>query len=91
MNRAELSQKIAQETGMTIKDSLSLVDIMTETIVKALQNGEKVEIRGFGSFNVKSREAREGRNPKSGAKISIAAKKTPTFKPGKELKERINS
>ncbi|MBO4441753.1 HU family DNA-binding protein, partial [bacterium] len=73
MNRAELSQKIAQETGMTIKDSLSLVDIMTETIVKALQNGEKVEIRGFGSFNVKSREAREGRNPKSGAKISIAA------------------
>ncbi len=76
---------------MTIKDSLSLVDIMTETIVKALQNGEKVEIRGFGSFIIKSREAREGRNPKSGEKISIAAKKTPAFKPGKELKERLNS
>jgi len=76
---------------MTLKDSLSLVDVMTETIVKALQNGEKVEIRGFGSFSVKSHEAREGRNPKSGEKISIAAKKTPTFKPGKELKERINS
>lgn len=91
MNRLELSKEISQKSGLSQKEALKYIDLITETIVKSMEKGEKVEIRGFGSFVVKNYGAREGRNPKSGEKIQIPAKKLPTFKPGKDLKDKLNA
>jgi integration host factor subunit beta len=67
-----------------------LVEIVFESIIETLNQGEKIELRGFGSFRVRERGARRGRNPKTGDPVSIPAKRVPYFKPGKELKELIN-
>jgi integration host factor beta subunit len=72
------------------KESEMVVNIIFDSMADALREGDKVEIRGFGSFTVREREAREARNPKNGEVVTIPAKKTPFFKTGKELRERVN-
>ena len=91
MTKSELVEKLAQVNGLlSRKDSEQVVNIVFNSITDALKGGDKVEIRGFGSFTVRARDAREARNPKSGEVVKIAAKKTPFFKTGKELRERVN-
>jgi integration host factor subunit beta len=90
MTKAELVEDVARATELTKRDAELLVEIALGSIVEALRRGEKVELRGFGSFRVREREARRGRNPKTGAEVKIAAKHIPYFKAGKELKEIIN-
>ncbi len=90
MTKADLVEKVANEAEMTKKDAEQLVEIIFESIVSTLNNGEKIELRGFGSFRVRHRNARKGRNPKTGAAVNIPAKRVAYFKPGKDLKELIN-
>ena len=92
MTKSDLVEEIAEINGvLTRKESELLVNLVFDSMAKALTNGEKVEIRGFGSFTVREREARDARNPKSGAVVKIPAKKIPFFKTGKDLRERVNS
>lgn len=90
MTKADLVEQVASEAEMTKKDAEQLVEIIFDSIVGALNKGEKIELRGFGSFRVRQRDARKGRNPKTGEAVSIPAKRVAYFKPGKELKEVIN-
>ena len=91
MTKSELIDKIAEANGfLNRKESELVVNIIFDSMSDALKEGDKVEIRGFGSFTVREREAREARNPKNGDLVKIPAKKTPFFKTGKELKERVN-
>jgi integration host factor subunit beta len=76
---------------MTKKDAEQLVEIVLDSIIETLNSGEKIELRGFGSFRVRERNSRKGRNPKTGDAVDIPAKRVAYFKPGKELKELINS
>lgn len=91
MTKSELVEKIMATNGfLNRKESELVVNIIFDSMANALKNGDKVEIRGFGSFTVREREAREARNPKNGEIVKISAKRTPFFKTGKELKERVN-
>lgn len=91
MTKSELVEKIMETNGfLNRKESELVVNIIFDSMAKALKDGDKVEIRGFGSFTVREREAREARNPKNGEIVRISAKRTPFFKTGKELKERVN-
>jgi integration host factor subunit beta len=90
MTKAELVDEIAQEADLTRKHSEVIVDAVFSSIVEALQEGDKIELRGFGSFRVRHRASHTGRNPKTGEGVLVPAKKVPYFKPGKELRELIN-
>jgi integration host factor subunit beta len=90
MTKAELVEDVARAAELTKKDAERLVEIVFESIIETLNRGEKIELRGFGSFRVRERGARRGRNPKTGDPVDIPAKRVPYFKPGKELKELIN-
>lgn len=90
MTKADLVEKVAKEADMTKKDAEKLVEIIFDSIVSTLNQGEKIELRGFGSFRVRERNARKGRNPKTGEAVKIPAKRVAYFKPGKDLKELIN-
>jgi integration host factor subunit beta len=90
MTKAELVEDVARAAELTKKDAERLVEIVFESIIGTLNSGEKIELRGFGSFRVRERGARRGRNPKTGDPVDIPAKRVPYFKPGKELKELIN-
>ena len=90
MTKAELVEDVARAAELTKKDAERLVEIVFESIIETLNKGEKIELRGFGSFRVRERGARRGRNPKTGDPVDIPAKRVPYFKPGKELKELIN-
>ena len=90
MTKAELVEDVARAAELTKKDAERLVEIVFESIIETLNHGEKIELRGFGSFRVRERGARRGHNPKTGDPVSIPAKRVPYFKPGKELKELIN-
>lgn len=89
MNKAELTQAIAQRAGLTLKDAGSAIDAFVGAIKDALKKGEKVQLAGFGTWEVKKRAARNGVNPKTGAKIRIKAHKVPKFTAGKNLKEVV--
>lgn len=89
MNKFDLVTQVAQTTQFSKKDVTKVVDALIETISIALQNGEKVQLVGFGNFEVRERSARKGRNPQTGEEIEIPATKIPAFKPGKSLKEGI--
>ncbi len=89
MVKADLVSKVA-EVGITKKQAGEVVDALFGAIKEALASGEKVSLIGFGTFSVKERAAREGRNPRTGEKISISKKKTPVFKPGKELRDAVS-
>ncbi|KRL92994.1 DNA-binding protein [Limosilactobacillus equigenerosi DSM 18793 = JCM 14505] len=88
-NKAELVNNVAAETGLTKKDATAAVDAVFSSIEKALANGEKVQLIGFGNFEVRERAARKGRNPQTGQEIQIPASKVPAFKPGKALKDAV--
>ncbi|HET9219168.1 MAG TPA: HU family DNA-binding protein [Terriglobia bacterium] len=90
MTKADLVEEVAKVTELTRKDSEVIVDTLFESVIKALRVGDKLEVRGFGSFRVRQRNARVGRNPKTGEKVEVPAKRVPYFKPSKELKDLIN-
>lgn len=91
MTKSELVEAVSQKVNnFSRKDVEVIVDTLFKSMSDSLSDGEKVEIRGFGSFKVKERDGRQGRNPKSGEGIFIDSKRVPFFKAGKELKERIN-
>jgi integration host factor subunit beta len=91
MTKADLVEEVIRVTDLPRKDSEVVVETVFESIIQALQTGDKIEIRGFGSFRTRERRGRTGRNPKTGAKVEVPAKKIPFFKPSKELKDFINS
>jgi integration host factor subunit beta len=91
MTKAELIEEVSRAVQMTRKDSEQIVDTIFDSIVHALRSDDKIEIRGFGSFRTRKRQPRIGRNPKTGAKVDVPAKKIPFFKPSKELKDLINA
>src|SRR2546430_17198285 len=90
MTKADLVEEVSRVTELTRKDSEVIVDTLFESVIKALKNGDKLEVSGFGSFRVRQRNARVGRNPKTGEKVEVPAKRVPYFKPSKELKDLIN-
>lgn len=89
MNKEDLTNAVAGATGITKKQSQVAVEAIFDGITKALKKGERVQIVGFGSFSVKKRKARQGRNPQTGEKIKIPAKKVAVFSPGAELKKAV--
>jgi DNA-binding protein HU-beta len=89
MNKTELVKEVAEQAELTQKDATKAVDALIETISETLAQGEKIQLIGFGTFEVRDRSARKGRNPQTGEEIEIAASKVPAFKPGKELKEAV--
>lgn len=89
MNKGELVDQIAQKTDVTKKQADTIVTAMVETIVEAVSTGEKISLIGFGNFEARTRQAREGRNPKTGEKMQIAATRIPAFAPGKLFKQRV--
>ena len=89
MNKTELVKVVAEQAELTQKDASKAVDALIETISETLAQGEKIQLIGFGTFEVRDRSARKGRNPQTGEEIEIAASKVPAFKPGKELKEAV--
>ena len=90
MNKQDLIVKFAEKEGLAYADSRFLVDMFFDKMAKSLVAGERVEIRGFGSFMVKKYAGYTGRNPKTGEKIKVKSKKLPVFRVGKELKERVD-
>ncbi len=91
MTKAELIEEVSRVSDLTKKHSEIIVDTVFKSIINALHRGDKIELRGFGSFRIRQRESRKGRNPKTGERVDVPAKKVPYFKPGKELKELINN
>jgi integration host factor subunit beta len=92
MTKSELIEQLSfADAGLNKKEADLVVNTIFDTIGGALIGGDRVEIRGFGSFTIRERDARSARNPKSGDVVKIAAKKTPFFKTGKELRERVNN
>ena len=91
MTKSELIERIsAEQTQLTAKDVELAVKMILDHMAETLAEGERIEIRGFGSFSLHYREARLGRNPKTGEKVELEGKYVPHFKPGKELRERVN-
>ena len=91
MNRKELAAAIAAETGLTKKDAEAALNAFVDVVTEELKKGEKVQLVGFGTFEVSERAAREGRNPQTGETMTIAASKAPKFKAGKALKDAVNA
>lgn len=91
VTKADLVEEVSQTTNLTRTESEEAVETIFESIIGALQKGDKIEIRGFGSFRTRQRRARVGRNPKTGARVSVPPKRVPFFKPSRELKEYVNS
>jgi DNA-binding protein HU-beta len=89
VNKEELVERVASKTGLTKKDALEAVNSTLDAITGSLRKGDKVTLVGFGTFLVRRRAAREGRNPQTGAKIKIPARKVPAFTAGKDLKSAI--
>jgi integration host factor subunit beta len=92
MTKRELIEKLAEKvTSLSLRDAEIIVNTVFDSMTEALASGDRIEIRGFGSFQVKQRRPREGRNPRTGDKVDVESKKVPFFKVGKELKERVDS
>jgi DNA-binding protein HU-beta len=89
LNKTDLINKVAELSQLPKKDASKAVDAVFESITSALQSGDKVQLVGFGNFEVRERTARKGRNPQTGKEIDIPASKSPAFKPGKALKDGI--
>ena len=90
MTKSQLAEALAKAEGLSLKVAEMVVESLLESIAGALALGNRVEIRGIGSFKVKNHDGYDGRNPKSGKKIEVKAKKLPFFKVGKELRDRLN-
>lgn len=90
MNKVQMVAAVAEKAGLTKKDAEKAVNAVTEAVREALVKGEKVQLIGFGTYEVRERAARKGRNPQTGKEIKIAAAKVPAFKAGKALKDAVN-
>jgi len=91
MTKTELIEEVSRSVEMTRKDSEVIVETIFNCVVRALRGGDRIEIRGFGSFRTHQRQPRVGRNPKTGARVEVLAKRVPSFKPSKELKDLVNT
>ncbi|HYL61216.1 MAG TPA: HU family DNA-binding protein [Candidatus Methylomirabilis sp.] len=91
LTKADLIQEVERITELKRSESEAVVETIFDSIIESIQKGEKIEIRGFGSFRTRERRGRTGRNPKTGAKVIVPAKKIPFFKPSKELKDFVNN
>jgi len=89
LTKADIVQMIAQSTGLTKTDTSVVVDGFIEAVIEALQEGEHIEIRGFGTFKSVSRAPRTGRNPRTGSEVKISRRRAPVFKPSKDLRARV--
>lgn len=91
MIRSELIEKLAtQNPGLSLAETEAIVDVFFDTIVKRLEEDGRVELRGFGTFSTRKRDGRTGRNPRTGSAVEVKAKRVPFFKPGKEMRARLN-
>jgi len=90
MTKADLVEEVAAVTELSRRSSEQVVNVFFDSIVESLCRGDKVELRGFGTFRLRHRKARVGRNPKTGERVDVPAKAVPFFKPGKELRELVN-
>ena len=90
MTKADLVEEVAELGDLTRRDGEVIVETIFESVIQALQAVDKIEIRGFGSFRIRQRKPRTGRNPKTGAKVEVPAKRVPYFKPSKELRDLVN-
>ena len=90
MTKADLVDRVTALGDLTRRDGEIIVDTLFESVIGALRAGDKIEIRGFGSFRTRQRNSRTGRNPKTGEKVAVAAKRVPFFKPSKELRDLVN-
>jgi integration host factor subunit beta len=91
LTKADLIEEVLRITELPRKESETIVETIFDSIIESLQNGDKIEIRGFGSFRTRQRRGRVGRNPKTGEKVEVPPKKIPFFKPSKELKDFVNT
>ena len=91
MTKADLVEEVTQLGDLTRRDGEMIVDTIFDSVIHALRTGDKIEIRGFGSFRTRQRQPRVGRNPKTGDRVEVPAKKIPFFKPSKELKDLVNN
>jgi integration host factor subunit beta len=90
MTKADLIEEVSKLADVNKREGEIIVETIFDSIVKSLRAGDKIEIRGFGSFRTRQRKPRTGRNPKTGAKVDVPAKKIPFFKPSRELKDLVN-
>ncbi len=90
MTKADLVEEVIRVSSLSKKHAETIVNTVFESIIDALRRDDKIELRGFGSFRVRRRRSRQGRNPKTGDRVAVPAKRIPFFKPGKELKDLIN-
>src|SRR5579863_9579915 len=90
MTKADLVEKVTRLGDLTRRDGEIIVETIFESVIRALQSGDKIEIRGFGSFRIRQRNPRIGRNPKTGERVEVPAKRVPYFKPSKELRDLVN-
>ena len=90
LTKADLIEEVLKVTELPRKESETIVETIFESIIQALQTGDKIEIRGFGSFRIRQRNPRIGRNPKTGERVEVPAKRVPYFKPSKELRDLVN-
>ena len=91
MNKTELVAAVAEQAGLSKKDAEAALKAFTDVVAEALKAGDKIQLVGFGTFEVSERAAREGRNPRTGETMTIEASKTPKFKAGKALKDLVNA
>ena len=91
MTKADLVEEVARVLEVSRKDAYSIVEVIFDSIVRSLRNGDKIEIRRVGSFRTRQRRARVARNPKTGARVEVPPKRIPYFTPSKELKDLVNS
>jgi integration host factor subunit beta len=90
MTKAQLVDQVAESASITKKHAEMIVNTVFDSIVQSLKEGEKIELRGFGSFRIRQRGSRVGRNPKTGDQVFVPSKRIPYFKPGKDLREMLN-
>ena len=87
MTKADIVKLLADQVGLTRREAADALTVVLDGVIEAIQEGEKVELRGFGSFRTRKRQARQGRNPRTGAQVKVPPKVVPYFKPGKQLRE----
>jgi len=89
MTKADIIRVLADQVGLTRREAAAVLSVVLDGVVDAIREGEKVELRGFGSFRTRKRQARAGRNPRTGAQVNVPPKVVPYFKPGKQLRETL--
>lgn len=89
MTKADIVKVLAEKVGLSRREAVQVLGVVLDAVVTAVLAGEKVELRGFGSFRTRERQARTGRNPRTGARVSVPPKVVPYFKPGKQLREAL--